>query len=167
MNLTYRVTRSLHQEHEATLNLIGKLEALLSRTQDGDAPDFADPLVSDVLTGLRIALDVELEAHFALEEKELFPRLAAVGEGEIVELLMEEHKEILPIRQELAVVVGRIQASGFSDDTWTNFRRLGGELAERLTDHVEKEEMGLIPALEDILSPEDDLQLSDSYALQP
>ena len=167
MNLTYRVTRSLHQEHETTLVLIGKLEALLNRTQTGDTPDSTDSVVSDVLTGLRLALEVELDAHFTFEEKELFPRLAADGEGELGDLLIEEHEEIFPIRQKMTALVGNALANGFSADSWLEFRQTGFELVERLTGHVDKEEMGLVPALEDILTDEDDLKLSESYDLQP
>lgn len=165
MNLNFRVTAALHQEHETTRGLLGRLEALLGRTRAADAPDLTDPLVSEVLNSLRTALEVELEKHFAFEEEELFPRLAAAGDGEIADLLIEEHKTLLPIRREMTAVVRDVLANGFSAGSWADFRRLGSELAGSLTDHIEKEEMALIPALEDALSAEDDQDISDRHAL--
>jgi iron-sulfur cluster repair protein YtfE (RIC family) len=167
MNLNYRVTRSLHQEHETTLILIGKLATLLNRTKASETPSVSEPALFDVLSGLRIALDAELEAHFAFEEKELFPLLEAEGESELGDLLIEEHKEIFPVRQQMKALVGDALTNGFQGETWPNFHRLGLEFVQRLTGHVDKEEMGLIPALEDILSDEDDQKIADSYDLQP
>ena len=43
-------------------------------------------------------------------------------------------------------------------------RALGLELAERLVSHVQKEEMSLLPALEDILDEGTDHELACSYA---
>ena len=40
----------------------------------------------------------------------------------------------------------------------------GRELAERLVSHVQKEEMSLLPSLEDLLDEETDQALAGSYA---
>jgi hypothetical protein len=40
---------------------------------------------------------------------------------------------------------------------------LGLELAERLVGHVQKEEMSLLPALEDLLDEEADAELAGRY----
>jgi hemerythrin-like domain-containing protein len=144
---------------------MGRLESLLNCTGAGETPDLGDPLVSEVLNGLRTALEVELVKHFAFEEEELFPRLAAAGDDEICDLLTDEHKTILPIRQEMAAVVGDALANGFSAGSWAEFRRLGSELAGCLIDHIEKEEMALIPALKDALSAEDDQEILSRRAL--
>jgi hypothetical protein len=45
-----------------------------------------------------------------------------------------------------------------------SLRSLGLELAERLVSHVQKEEMSLLPALEDLLDEEVDHELASAYA---
>ena len=60
---------------------------------------------------------------------------------------------------------GAARAEGFSEEGWVAFRRLCGELVERLTSHIEKEERALIPELEDALTPEIDTQLAAHHDL--
>jgi hypothetical protein len=43
-------------------------------------------------------------------------------------------------------------------------RATGLELSERLVAHVQKEEMSLLPAIEDLLDEESDAQLALAYA---
>ena len=47
---------------------------------------------------------------------------------------------------------------GFSPQDWSAFRRLCGELVERLKSHIEKEERALVPALENSLTPDADAE---------
>ncbi len=44
------------------------------------------------------------------------------------------------------------------------FRALAFELAERLVTHVQKEEMALLPALDDLLDEDADRELQLAYA---
>ncbi|MGO9356470.1 MAG: hemerythrin domain-containing protein [Xanthobacteraceae bacterium] len=60
---------------------------------------------------------------------------------------------------------GAERAAGFSPESWTKFRRLCGELVERLTSHIDKEERALIPALEDALTPEIDTEVAARHDL--
>ena len=54
--------------------------------------------------------------------------------------------------------------NGFSDDSWTQFRATAAELIERMIAHIQKEEMALLPMLEELLDDETDMELSTDYA---
>ena len=46
---------------------------------------------------------------------------------------------------------------------WTEFRRLGQELCEAIQAHVQKEEMALLPVLEDEMDPDTEARLYQQY----
>lgn len=145
--LTRQVTRRLHEEHQATLALWARVEASLAAGR----PDAA------LLRAAAAALEGEIGQHFEFEEKALFPRLAGAGEGDIAELLREEHVAIR------AAAAGFIAAAK-AEPPDKAVRVLGLEIAERLMSHVQKEEMSLLPALEDLLDEETDHELALAYA---
>lgn len=156
MEFNRQISRRLHEEHEATLALWGRLEQTLARR--GNRPAAAEDAA--LLRNCAAQLADEVTRHFAFEEAELFPRLAAAGEGDIAELLLEEHVTI------------RAAALRFSELTqpgqdlaacWPELRMLGLELAERLVGHVQKEEMSLLPSLEDLLDEQADAELAGRY----
>jgi DUF438 domain-containing protein len=147
MELNRQISRRLHEEHEATLALWSRLEASLAARKSDDA----------LLRSAAAALAEELDRHFAFEEEELFPRLAAAGEADIGELLAEEHAAIRAAGREFIALVK-------SDPAGERLRPLGLELAERLIAHVQKEEMSLLPSLDDVLDEETDSELTSSYA---
>ncbi|MCD6044364.1 MAG: hypothetical protein K0R40_3967, partial [Burkholderiales bacterium] len=72
------------------------------------------------------------------------------------ELLKEEHATI----REVATRFIALANEAFSKE----LRAVGVELAERLVSHVQKEEMSLLPALEDLLDEAADAELSLAYA---
>lgn len=164
MQQTLRLTQTLHQEHEASIGLIERLESVLLQKGPKSPPDVTDGAVAAVLGEFAAAVEGEMAPHFAFEEAELFPRLAEAGDGEIGALLAEEHEVILPIARRLAELAGAARAEGFGAEAWAEFHRLGGEFAERLIAHVQKEEMALLPALEDLLDGEADMALVTQYA---
>ena len=43
------------------------------------------------------------------------------------------------------------------------FKAHAGELIERLLAHIQKEEMALLPMLEELLDPQTDFELSENY----
>jgi hemerythrin-like domain-containing protein len=143
---TRQVSRRLHEEHVATL-------ALWSRVESALAAGKAD---AALMRAAAASLAEEIAHHFDFEENELFPRLADAGEGDIAELLKEEHATI------------RSAAARFMDlakgDFCPELRALGLELAERLVSHVQKEEMSLLPALDDLLDEAADGELAAAYA---
>jgi len=164
MQQSHRITQTLHQEHEATIGLIDRLESGLLRKGPKAPPEVTDGAVAALLTELCAAVEGELATHFAFEEAELFPRLVEAGDGPIGALLTEEHEVILPIGRRLAALAGAARGEGFTAEAWAEFHRLASEFAERLIAHVQKEEMALLPALEDLLDDEADSALTSQYA---
>ena len=141
------VCNRLHLDHQATLALWSSVQATLTAGRE-------DPVL---MRRAADALERELATHFELEEKELFPRLAAAGDADIGELLTEEHGVIREAGQRFIELARR-------GSTLRELRPLGLELAERIFAHVHKEELGLVPLLEDVLDDEADEALSLAYA---
>jgi len=156
MEFNRQVSRRLHQEHEATLALWGRLEQTLALR--GNRPPGAED--ARLLRSCAASLAHELTRHFAFEETELFPRLAAAGEGDIAELLAEEHEAIRAAARRFGELAQPAQDLAAC---WPELRALGLELAERLVAHVQKEEMSLLPSLEDLLDQETDAVLAGGY----
>jgi hemerythrin-like domain-containing protein len=157
MDFNRFISRRLHEEHEATLALWGRLEqAIATRGSRPPAPEDIE-----LLRRCAAQLADEVTRHFAFEETELFPRLDAAGEGDIAELLAEEHATIRSAAQRFTDLT---QPSKDPSTAWPELRALALELAERLVSHVQKEEMSLLPSLEDLLDEETDLALAGSYA---
>jgi hemerythrin-like domain-containing protein len=143
---TRQVSRRLHEEHVATLALWSRVEGSLA----------AGKMDAALMRDAAASLAAEIERHFAFEEAELFPRLAAAGEGDIASLLQEEHATI----RSAATRFIALSKGDFSKE----MRALGLELAERLMSHVQKEEMSMLPALDDLLDEETDHELASAYA---
>jgi DUF438 domain-containing protein len=147
MEFNRHISRRLHEEHVATLALWGRLEAALAAGRHDAA----------LLKSAAASLERELDRHFRFEEAELFPRLAEAGEGDIGELLREEHDTIRAAGMRFIVLVK-------GDGNEKEIRTIGLELAERLVNHVQKEEMALLPALDDFIDEETDHELDSAYA---
>jgi hypothetical protein len=110
-------------------------------------------------------LGSEIPGHFRLEEESLFPLLVDAGEATIVELLNQEHEVIEPLMGRIAVLAREVRAQEFTAESWSEFFRLGGELVERLLIHIEKEEVGLLPLLEDVLDADADADVAGDYVM--
>lgn len=160
MQLERYTSRRLHEEHEATLELLARFELLAARATD--APPSGDAWAAHART-LAAALELEVARHFEFEERELFPRLAAAGEAEIGELLAEEHVTIRAVAGPLPAQLRASLVAGFDAAAWRALRAAGLELAERLRGHIQKEEMGLLPAIEDLLDAGVDRELAAAY----
>jgi hemerythrin-like domain-containing protein len=153
MDFNRQISRRLHEEHEATLALWGRLEQALARL--GNRPPAEEDL--RLVRECAAQLADEVTRHFAFEESELFPRLDAAGEGDIAGLLAEEHETIRTAARRFGALARDAGAQ------WMQLRPLGLELAERLVGHVQKEEMSLLPSLEDLLDEAADLELAGRY----
>jgi hemerythrin-like domain-containing protein len=156
MDFNRHISRRLHEEHEATLALWGRLEQTLATR--GNRPPTDEDL--RLMRDCAAQLADEVTRHFAFEEKDLFPLLAASGEGDIAELLLEEHAAIRDAAQRFS---GLARPGADLQAIWPALRALALELVERLMSHVQKEEMSLLPSLEDLLDEETDLALAGSY----
>ncbi|MCP4316154.1 MAG: hemerythrin domain-containing protein [Hyphomicrobiales bacterium] len=162
MQFSHRTTQILHEEHRATMAMIEDLETFIGRA-GRRAPGVDDPAVRTVLQKIATAIDGEVSDHFAFEENELFTRLSEAGDTDICDHLSEEHRAILPLGQEVVDRARVALADGFDDQSWGEFRTPAGELIERLQAHIQKEEMALLPMVEELLDAETDFALSEAY----
>ena len=68
-----------------------------------------------------------------------------------------------PLGHRLAALAREGVASGFDEANWTEFRQLGLELCERMLAHVQKEEMALLPLIEESMDAEMEARLYEEY----
>lgn len=165
MNFIRQISRRLHEEHDATLQLCVRIEHTLSGRAGAWPPGPYDASTMNFMRSAVAALDGDVARHFQFEETELFPRLAQAGDGELAQLLAEEHATIREVARRFtelqqAASQGMLDAAG-----WQQLRVHGLELAERLAAHAQKEEMSLLPALDDVLDEDADRELFAAYAL--
>lgn len=154
MTFRHQTPQALDDEHRAALALYGKLEQAVAAGDDDALARLAGALARH--------LDVEIGHHFEIEEREIFPRLAESGEGDIAALLEEEHGAIREVVAELGPLVPPgARATAPARDA---FRRLALELVERQVAHIQKESMALLPVLDDMLDDETDRALSFALA---
>ena len=162
MNFSSKTSHTLHEEHRANLDLLGRAEQALARAPRGEgarAPDLIK-----LIAALTRNLEQDIERHFGFEERELFPRMSEAGDGEIAMLLTEEHEAIRAVAEELLPLT-RAAASGTLDGVgWDALKRGALEMVERQVAHIQKEEMALLPMLDDLLDDETDARLAFDYA---
>lgn len=158
-----RVSQTLHEEHRATVALMERLERLLARHRRGGPPPSGEREVTALLSDLAASLETEVRRHFDFEEQQLFAYLNAMGDEAIGAHLTDEHATIRPIGTRVAALGREAMAQGFTDASWAEFRQLGQELSERLLAHVQKEEMALLPVLEESMDVDTDARLYEEY----
>jgi len=163
MNFSNRVCNMLHEEHQASVALMERLERFLGAHRRS-RPDCAQTDVKHLLSDLATGLKDEIERHFAFEEQRLFPYLASAGDAAIGDHLTGEHAAIRPLGRRVAELAQTGLACGFDDRDFEDFRRLGQELCERTLTHVQKEEMALLPLLEEMMDAQTEAALSEHYA---
>ncbi|MBT6138178.1 MAG: hemerythrin domain-containing protein [Rhodospirillaceae bacterium] len=163
MNFSRRSAQLLHEDHDATLALLKRLEDLIARSGRVQ-PDTSDSDVRTLLENTATAIDGEVHDHFAFEEDDIFPKLIEDGETEICEHLRQDHLVILPIAERVSALAKRATETGFTEQTWPQFRTDAGDLIERLLAHVEKEEMALLPVMDELIDPEADFEISAKYS---
>ena len=159
-----RVCQVLHDEHLATIRLVERLGALLDRCRHAP-PDGADGPVAQLLRDIPPAMESEVTRHFDFEEAHLFNYLAEIGDAAIGAHLTEEHEAMRPLGRKLATLARVAAASGFDARGWQAFQSVARELCDRLLGHVQKEEMVLLPLLEENLDPAADTSLHEAYTV--
>jgi hemerythrin-like domain-containing protein len=162
MNFQNRVCQKLHEEHAAVFALMERLMQTIARHRN-DVPDAKDAMVAKLLNDLAAELPGEVERHFAFEEAELFSYLAEAGNAAIGAHLTHEHGIIRPIGSALVKLIGDVRAQGFDAARWAEFRRLGQQLNDCLVPHAHKEDMALLPMLDDLMDSEKEMQLYEKY----
>jgi hemerythrin-like domain-containing protein len=163
MSFTNRISQTLHEEHRATTALMELLENLIVRQRRSGPPNASDRGTAQLLSALSAGVEAEVERHFAFEEQKIFTYLEAVGDAEIGAHLTSEHQAMRPLGVRLAALARGAAAHGFDAPGWDEFRRLGQELCERMLAHVQKEEMALLPLLEETMDAETEARLYQDY----
>jgi hemerythrin-like domain-containing protein len=164
MDTGSQTCRRLHEEHEAVFGLLRRLQRALIDSRTDAAPDLLDPAWSALLRDVRGGLEFEVARHFDFEERALFPFLAEAGDGDLVELLNADHKVIREVTAPLLDLIGNGQTRKLDASGWRSLKRLGLELCDRLTEHAQKEEQAMLPALEGLLTEDEDRELFAAYA---
>ena len=163
MEFTNRVCQSLHDEHMATLALFERVEQLLGRHKRTDPPDAAEPGTARLLRDLRTWVDTEIKRHFDFEEDQLFKYLDENGDRALGTSLTGEHRVIRPLGARIGALAEEAGDGKLNAARWDEFRRAAHELAEHIRGHVQKEEMALLPAIEDAMDPDTDARLYQEY----
>ncbi len=165
MNTNRQTARMLHEEHVANLALLGRLEQALARGGAAAQRRAADPRseLPGLLASLVRQVTQDVDRHFAFEERELFTRMADSGDGGIAALLTEEHDAMRDLAAEL-LPLARAGAGGTLDAAgWVALSNAALEQVERQVSHIQKEEMALLPLLEDLLDDDTDGRLAMEY----
>ena len=161
--MNHRILQILHEEHLTTLGLLDRFDSLLKKTGPGSPPDKGNEAVVLLLADVVANMEDEAEGHFDFEEQHLFPRFSQFAEPGIPAMLRAEHDAIRPLARKLVELGGQAKTDGFSAETWREFHQVGREMVEREAFHVQKEEMGFLPALDQMLQADDAAQLAEIY----
>ena len=162
MNFERQVSRMLDDEHRSNLELLGRVEQQFARAPRSGAGRDAE--LVRLAGALGRLIENDIERHFAFEERELFPRMADAGDGDIAALLTEEHDAIRAVATEVLPLTRAASAGTLDDAGWDLLKRGALELVERQVAHIQKETMALLPSLEDLLAADDDRELALAYA---
>jgi hemerythrin-like domain-containing protein len=164
MEFQRQISRKLYEEHIAVIGLLERFGLALARLRAPQPPGANDPLWSVLLAQLGSALQYEITRHFDLEEDQLFPRLHARGEGELAEMLFEEHEAIREVTHPLLELISRARLGELDAAGWRSLKANGLELVERLSSHAQKEQGALVPLVDEMLDETTDDALWTEYA---
>ena len=162
MTFQRQVSHALDDDHRSHLEFLGRAEQAFARAPRSGAS--RDPELVRLARTLERHLADEVRRHFDFEERDLFPRMADAGDGEMAGLLVEEHDAIRAVCDELDPLVRQAAAGTLDDAGWADLKRGALEMVERQVAHIQKETMALLPLLDDILDEETDRELAFAYA---
>jgi hemerythrin-like domain-containing protein len=156
--MSSQVSRMLDEEHRNVIAMMGKVEQAVARASR------YDPALAGLIGQFVGSLENDIERHFRFEEEQIFPRMTEHGDGGMVALLTEEHEAIREVAAELLPLATQAAAGAIDEAGWSALRRNAMELIERQVSHIQKETMGLLPAIDDLLDEADDRELAFAYA---
>lgn len=156
MSFMRQVSQALDDEHRANLELLGRAERVFARADDPEAQALSGQLVRH--------LEHEIGRHFGFEEDQLFPLMADAGDGDLAEMLGEEHDTIRSVAEELLPLARAAAAGTLAPADAATLKRLVLEIVERQVAHIQKETMALLPLLDDLLDEDTDRELAFAYA---
>jgi iron-sulfur cluster repair protein YtfE (RIC family) len=162
MELQRLISRRLYEEHVHVIALLERFGLALAGVR-AESPAADRPPWSLLLAEIAGALQHEITRHFALEEDKLFPVLRSRGEGDLAELLLEEHAAIRAVGGPLLDLVRRARLGDLDAAGWRMLKSHGLELVERLSSHAQKEQGALVPLVDEMLDETTDETLWNEY----
>ncbi|MBF0094230.1 MAG: hemerythrin domain-containing protein [Alphaproteobacteria bacterium] len=162
--LNLPILQTLHEEHMAVMALLERLENFLRKRKPDAVPSSGDAEAAALFSDLVSSMEGEIGSHYAFEEQYLFPRFTEMADAGIPMMLHGEHDIIRPVAARLADIARAAAAGPLSAGDWKEFHALGREMVEREVFHVQKEEMGFLPALDQMLPPASGPELERAYA---
>jgi hemerythrin-like domain-containing protein len=164
MEYSLDICKTLHSDHMATVRMLEDLEEGLSKIGRNTTPKELSPELTNLLNGLVAIMQTEISSHFRFEEENLFVRLEQMGDMPMLSILRSEHDTIRPLAEKLTEAIETLLAGGITPEIWASIYDMGMELAEREVFHIQKEEMGFLPLLEQVLTSEEDQTLTAAFA---
>ncbi len=162
MSAAQQVSHLLDTEHRSSLALLGRVETAFARlARKGGARDAE---FIQLAAGFARLIEQDITRHFDFEERELFPRMAQAGEGDIAQMLREEHDAIRAVAAEILPLVHAAAGASLDDTGFDALKRGALEMVERQVAHIQKETMALLPLLDDLLDDDADRELASAYA---
>ena len=161
MQFQRQVSNVLHDEHQANLALLGRVERSFMRAPRAGA--VRDAELARLAGNFARHIEQDIGRHFDFEERELFPRLVESGAGDLAGLLAEEHVAIRAVAGEILPLARSAAAETLDDAGWDALKRGALEMVERLVSHIDKETAALLPALDNLLDEDIDRELAFAY----
>ncbi len=162
MSFQSQVAHALDEEHRASLDILGRIEQAFARAPRKGAGN--DPDLQRLAGEFARHLEQDIGRHFDFEEAELFPRMAEMGEGDIAEMLADEHDAIREAAETLLPLAWAASSGELDEKGWQQLKIGVMDMVERQVAHIQKETMGLLPVVEDLLDGETDRELAFQYA---
>ncbi|MGF1641037.1 MAG: hemerythrin domain-containing protein [Rhodospirillales bacterium] len=153
------VGQLLHEEHFRFLVAICGLQ---NRIGDEFRDHPLDPRIAedrDQLDALIAGLD-DIIDHHRFEEVNLFPLIGAVGDVDLVSVLLGEHGTIEPKANRLRAIASALRRNGATHGRWSRFRIATEDLIADMMAHLEKEELRVVQRLASLLDAETDHALA-------
>lgn len=165
MSHSRQIVRMFHDDHMQALETLQRFGAAMRQHRAGFP---AEPAAADEvrrrMREISLLIDGELATHFSFEEERLFPLLDTFGYDGIGELLTGEHETIRTTAHELLDRCSGASASVPDAAAWGVLCHLADAFVELMTGHIDKEEIGLLSALEDAIDEDVDGELTMAYA---
>jgi hypothetical protein len=153
----------LHAEHLHTLAIANALEQRIEDKRKQPL-DPAQPEDAHLVDDLIDAIDNDIHRHFRFEEEVLFPLANEAGLTEVTTMLVEEHRMIWSMADELRSLAEAARHGRLDAPNWSSFRDVAMDFVNAEMFHIQKEEMSLIRGLQVTIGDSKSRELAARYA---
>jgi hemerythrin-like domain-containing protein len=158
----------LSREHKEVAQLLGRFSSFLRLHNVANQPDWTAFETKSLMRKIENVLNDEIQQHFDFEENSIFPLLENERMTDLLSILIAEHRLLRRFFVELRPLIALV-ASGsepLPQRDWGTLLRQGTALAAELISHIEKEEAGLIPAIEETIDESIASQMYIAYTAE-